>query len=67
MEMDYDYNYKYFPLKIVDLAIKEIVSRMAVSSSVHTVDSSSDPEEELEDLPEVATTKDILIPLSRIY
>ena len=64
MEMDYDYNYKYFPLKIVDLAVKEIVSSMA---SLHTVDSSSDPEEELEDFPEVATTKDILIPLSRIY
>ena len=68
-EMDMDYEYKYFPLKIVDLTVKDIVSSMASPSpeSEKELDSSSDPEEELEDYTMAPTINDILIPLSSVY
>ena len=68
-EMDTDYDYKYFPLKIVDLTVKDIVSSMASPSPGREkeLDSSSDPEEELEDFPMAPTINDILIPLSSVY
>ena len=65
-EMDTDYDYKYFPLKIVDLTVKDIVSSMASPPPVRELDSSSDPEEE-EDFCMAPTLKDILIPLSSVY
>ena len=63
-EIDMDYDYKYFPLKIVDLTINEIVSSMASKNA--ELDSSSDPEE-VEDLATAQAMKDILVPLSRVY
>ena len=50
-EIDMDYDYKYFPLKIVDLTINEIVSGMVSTFPTKNaeLDSSSDPEE-MEDL-----------------
>ena len=67
-EMDMDYDYKYFPLKIVDLTVKDIVSSLAEPSpeKEKELDSSSDPEEE-EDFPMVPALKDILAPLSSVY
>ena len=65
-EMDTHYDYKYFPLKIVDLTVKDIVSSMASTPPVRELDSSSDPEEE-EDFSIEPTVKDILIPLSSVY
>ena len=62
-EMDPNYDFKYFPLKIVDLTVKDIVSSMAKPSLKRELDSSSDPEEELED----DIMKDILIRLSSVY
>merc|ERR1719158_1686820 len=58
IEMDFDYDYKYFPLKIVDLTVKDIVSSMA-SPKKKELDSSSDPEEE-DDFTIVPSMKDIL-------
>ena len=65
-EMDTDYVFKYFPLKIVDLTVKYIVSSMSSSSPSQQkeLDSSSDPEEvQVEDY----NMKDLLIPLSRVF
>ena len=65
IEMDFDYDYKYFPLKIVDLTVKDIVSSMA-SPKKKELDSSSDPEEE-DDFTIIPSLKDILKPLSSVY